>query len=264
VSFASRRGASPPLAPVSTHTHTVLSRCGRPDVTLPAIMDLAAARGFGLIAVTDHVHVPSYTDYPAHLARLGEYKAWRAAAVPAVPLVIGGEFEVLSPGRMVDEPALVAACECVLVATNHYQLPWIEPPPTALAAAAAHELDCIQTALDWPPTQVVAHPFFNGTTAHSTDALFAACDRRRLDELIDCAVERGVAFEIQPKFWGEPSAGALAELFDRLLARGGKVALGSDAHNLAGLDRWADDMAAVVARFGLRREDVWLPRPPAA
>jgi histidinol phosphatase-like PHP family hydrolase len=256
--------AAAALPLVSTHTHTVLSRCAGPDATLEAIMRRAAARGFALIAATDHVHVPTYTDYPGHLARLAAYKALRAAAAFTVPLVIGGEFEVLAPGRIAANPELVAACECVIVAPNHYQCPWVAAPPAAVRDAADHELDCIQTVLDWPPAEAVAHPFFGGITAHSSDALFAACDPYRLDDLIDCAVERHVAFEIQPKYWEDPAAGSLFELFARLLERGGKVALGSDAHQLASLDYWATQIAPIAARFSLRPQDLWLPRLPGA
>jgi len=249
---------------VSTHTHTNLSLCGAPDATFDGVLRVAAQRRYELVALTDHVHVPYVTDYAGHLGRLARYREWRAAASPPFALVIGGEFEVLAPGRVLAPPELVAACECVIAAPNHYQLPWIEDPPADVAGAAAHELACIETILAWPAAQVVAHPFFGGGKGHSTDALLAACDRQRLDEVIHRAVERGVAFEIQPKFWLDPAAGRLGEFFAVVLARGGRLALGSDAHNLAGLEAWAAAVPAIVARFGLRREDLWLPAAAGA
>jgi len=244
---------------ISTHTHTNLSHCGRPEMSLEAVSRLAADLDYALLALTDHIHIPEVTDYAYHLARLEEYKAWRGQEDLPFELVVGGEFEVAEPGRIIAPAALVDACECAVVAPNHYQLDWVVDPPDDLPGAAAHELRCIQTVLDWPAAQAVAHPFFGGGTVHTTDDLFSACDRKQVEDLIAQAVARGVAFEIQPKFWANPTARSPGEFFDQVLARGGKVALGSDAHALTSLAAWAEQVEAIARRFALEPGDVWWP-----
>lgn len=255
----SRQNGQTPL--VSTHTHTDLSLCGRPDMHLEAVVKTAADLGFALVVLCDHIHPPTVTDYPRHLETLKQYKQRRAALSPKLELVVGAEFEVTAPGRLIAPEVFVQACECAIVAPNHYQLDWVETPSGDAAQVAGHELDTIETAIGWAPTAVVAHPFAGVGLMHSPNDLYAACDKGRLEALFDQARERRIAFEIQPKFWGAPQrAGKLADFFERWLAGGGKVALGSDAHTLPGLAAWAEHYPAMVTRFQLRDEDLWWPK----
>jgi len=216
---------------VSTHTHTDLSLCGRPDMDFAAVVATAEELGFETVVLTDHLHVPTVTNYPRHLERLRRYREWRGALETAVDVVVGVEFEVAAPGRIVADEAFVEICECFLVAPNHYHLDWVVMPRGSAAEVAAHELDAIETAVDWEPAEVVAHPFAGTGLEHSPNALYDACDKGRLRELFQRARERGIGFEIQPKFWCDPQrAGRLIEFFEVWLEMGGKVALGSDAH----------------------------------
>ena len=255
----SRREQTVPL--VSTHTHTDLSLCGRPDMGFAAVVAAAEELGFETVVLTDHVHVPTVTNYPRHLERLRQYKEWRAELGSAVEVVVGAEFEVTAPGRIVENEAFVEACECALVAPNHYHLDWVVMPRGSAAEVAAHELDAIETIADWEPAEVVAHPFAGTRLEHSPNALYDACDKGRLRELLQRARERGIGFEIQPKFWYSPQdADRLIEFFEIWLEMGGRVALGSDAHTLASLRIWAERYREIAARFGLTRDDLWLPK----
>jgi histidinol phosphatase-like PHP family hydrolase len=229
-------------------------------MTFAAVVQRAADLGFSLLVLTDHIHIASVTDYAAHLDRLRLYRELRDDLPPGCRVVLGGEFEVAEPGRIIAPQELSDECECAIVAPNHFQLHWVHDPPADLHGAAAHELDCIQTILDWPRAEVVAHPFFGGATGHSSDALYGACDPGRLDEIMACALERGVAFEIQPKFTLNPTADRLTGFFENWLDRGGKVALGSDAHALVSLGGWQEHYAAIIHQFRLQPEALWWPQ----
>lgn len=245
---------------VSTHTHTNLSLCGDWEMTFDAVVDRAAELGFELLIVTDHVHSPTVTDYEQHLATSAWYRACRGVRQPPLRVVIGAEFEVVAPGRITAPADLVEAAECAVVAPNHYQCPWVQPPPGLLRDAAAFELDNLATALAWPHTDIVAHPFATTGMAPSPDDLYLACDQGRLRELLSQAVATGIALELQPKFWrAEKPASRLAQLYEDWLALGGRVALGSDAHRLVGLTRWAGDVVDICGRFGLTRDHLWWP-----
>jgi histidinol phosphatase-like PHP family hydrolase len=250
---------------VSTHTHTNLSLCGHAEMEFDTVIAAAARFGYELLVLCDHVHVPWFTDYPHHLERLAWYRQRRAELRPSLQVVIGAEFEVTAAGRVLDPEPFVEAAECAVVSPNHYQLDWIASPSGGPAEAAAHELDHLETAIAWPHTDVVAHPFAATGIAHSPDELYLACDHGRLCELLTRAIEQGVALEIQPKYWYVPErASHLTGLFETWLALGGKVALGSDAHRLAGLQVWAERCQGVAKRFGLGRQHLWWPASAAA
>lgn len=245
---------------VSTHTHTNLSLCGWPEMTFEAVVGTAVELGFALLVLCDHVHVPAVTHYSRHLDRLRQYRECRDRLQAEVEIAVGGEFEVAAPGQVVADECLVAACESVIVAPNHYQLDWVMFPRGNASEVASHELDAIETAIDWPPTEVVAHPFAATGLAYSPNELYRACDKGRLRDLFARARERRIAFEIQPKFWYDPwRADRLAEFFESWLELGGKVALGSDAHTLSSLRVWADHYGELVERFALTGDCLWWP-----
>ena len=247
---------------VSYHTHTDLSHCGRADMTFEAAIEVAVSEGYSTLGFSDHIHPVGVTDHPGHAARLRQYRQTRAGMSLPLQVFIGGEFDVVTPGAMVECDEILSECEYCLVAPNHYHVHWIQSPDGDAASVAANELDAIETALDWPHTNAIAHPFAGnvGRPGCGPNEQYRACDRLRLRELLGRAVERRIALEIQPKFWYQPStAGELAELFDSWLDLGGLVALGSDAHTLDSLRQWARCYNEIVQRFSLTPERLWHP-----
>ncbi|MBT4136840.1 MAG: PHP domain-containing protein [Candidatus Latescibacteria bacterium] len=252
--------ASVPL--VSLHTHTDLSRCAKPDMTFEAAVAFAIEHGYHTLAFSDHVHPAEIIDWPAHAQRLRQYKSLRDEANWPVRVLIGGEFEVQSKGAMVECDEILEICEYTVVAPNHYHVAWVDCVGTTCAEVAAHELDCFETALNWPHTNILAHPYVGKIQKpeHEPNGMWEATDKGRVKALIELAKERGVALEIQPAFWYHPKrAGRIAELIDLWLDGGGLVSLGSDAHTLATLHIWAERYGEIIERFNLCPEKVWLP-----
>lgn len=247
---------------VSLHTHTDLSLCGQPDMTLDAAVDLAVEHGYRCLGFSDHIHIARVTDRPAHAERLRQYKVRRDAADWPVQVVIGGEFEVQGKGVMVECDEILELCEYTVVAPNHYHLDWVDCVRGTCAEVAAHELDCFETALNWPHTDIIAHPYVGKVTLpeHEPNAMWDASDRSRIRDLIALGRERGVALEIQPAFWYHPErAGRVAEFIELWLDGGGNVSLGSDAHKLVSLQTWTERQVEIVERFQLTADNVWLP-----
>ena len=239
----------PAAPPVSYHTHTELSHCGQPDMIFEAAVAVAAEERYSTVGFSDHIHPPQITDQPAHAARLRQYKRRRQDMGPTPEVFIGGEFDVLAPGLMVESEEIVAECEYFIVAPNHYHVHWVQTPEGDVASVAAHELDTMETAINWTHTDVIVHPFADyvkrpGCTPNDQ---YRSCDKSRLRELLCRAVERRIALEIQPRYWCQPErAGELSELFDSWLALGGLIAPGSDAHTLESLRHWARCYDAMV------------------
>ena len=256
------RPAHPSVPLVTYHTHTDLSPCGKPDITFEAAIEVAISEGYSAIGFSDHVHPSGVTDHPGHAARLRQYRQMRERLSPPLQVYIGGEFDVVKPGTIVECDEIASECEFFLVSPNHYHVHWIQSPEGNAADVAAHELDAIETALDWLRTNVIAHPFADnvGRPGCGPNEQYRACDRLRLRELLVRAVERGIALEIQPKLWYHPeTTGELTELFDSWLDMGGLVAMGSDAHNLDTLRQWAQRYHEIVQRFGLTPNHLWHP-----
>tara|TARA_Y100001933_G_C18962821_1_gene548924 strand:- start:483 stop:1271 length:789 start_codon:yes stop_codon:yes gene_type:complete len=255
-----RSTTSVPL--VSLHTHTDLSHCAKPDMTLDAAVTLAVEHGYHILGFSDHIHVAEVTDRPAHAQRLRQYRSHRDEASWPIQVLIGGEFEVQAKGVMVECDEILEVCEYTVVAPNHYHLDWVECIEGTCAEVAAHELDCFETALDWPHTDIIAHPYVGKLRepGHEPNAMWKATDKSRISELIEMAKERGVAMEIQPALWYHPErAGRVAELIDLWIDGGALVSLGSDAHALASLQTWAKRYDEIVERFDLSAEKMWLP-----
>ena len=252
--------ASAPL--VSLHTHTDLSHCAKPEMTIDAAVALAVEHGYRALGFSDHVHIAEVTDRPAHAQRLRQYRSHRDEADWPIQVLIGGEFEVKAKGVMVECDEILEVCEYTVVAPNHYHLDWVECVGRTCAEVAAHEMDCFETALDWPYTDIIAHPYVGKLREpeHEPNAMWKATDKGRIRALIEMAKEGGVAMEIQPALWYHPErAGRVAELIDLWLDGGALVSLGSDAHALASLQTWAERYGEIVERFDLSAEKMWLP-----
>ena len=247
---------------VSLHTHTDLSLCAKPDMTLDAAVALAVEDGYHTLGFTDHIHIAEVTDRPARAQQLREYRSRRDEANWPVRVLIGGEFEVQGKGSMVECDEILEVCEFVVVAPNHYHLRWVDSVGDTCAETAAHELDCFETAINWPHTDIIAHPYVGKIQKpeHEPNAMWDATDKNRIRDLIALAKERDVAMEIQPAMWFHPDrAGRVAELIDMWLDDGGLVSLGSDAHTLSTLRTWTERYGEIVERFDLTTEKMWLP-----
>jgi histidinol phosphatase-like PHP family hydrolase len=231
-------------------------------MTLEAAVNFAVKHGYHTLGFSDHVHVAEVTDWPVHAQRLRQYKSLRDEADWPVRVLIGGEFDVQAKGAMVECAEILEICEYTVVAPNHYHVAWVESISGTCAEVASHELDCFETALNWPHTDILAHPYVGKLREpeHEPNAMWEATDEGRVRGLLELAKERGVALEVQPAFWYHPErAGRVAELIDLWLDGGGLVSLGSDAHTLASLQTWAERYGEIVDRFDLSPEKVWLP-----
>ncbi len=252
-----------PAPLVSYHTHTDLSHCGKPDMTFEAAVEVAAGEGYATVGFSDHIHPPEVTNCPKHLARLRHYKDLRKGLSSSTQVLIGAEFDVLAPGTVSGSEELIAECEHFVVAPNHYHVHWVLAPEGGANEVACHELDTMETAIDWPHTDIIAHPFTGkvGRDGCGPNDQYRACDKGRLRELLARAVERGIALEIQPRTWHHlERAGDLAGLYGDWLDLGGLLAPGSDAHTLESLRHWRQAYGDIVQHFSLTPERMW--RPP--
>ena len=83
---------------------------------------------------------------------------------------------------MVECDEILEVCEYTVVAPNHYHLDWVECVGRTCAEVAAHELDCFETALEWPHTDIIAHPYVGKLREpeHEPNAMWEATDKGEL------------------------------------------------------------------------------------
>ena len=107
--MSNTEAGSAPL--VSLHTHTDLSHCAKPEMTLDAAVAFAVEHGYRALGFSDHVHIAEVTDRPAHAQRLRQYRSHRDEAGWPIQVLIGGEFEVKAKGVMVECDEILEVCE---------------------------------------------------------------------------------------------------------------------------------------------------------
>jgi histidinol phosphatase-like PHP family hydrolase len=244
------------------HVHTWLSLCAKEGATLPRIARAAEAAGLETIGIADHLDLPEWQREWLLLRN-----RWLLADVETpVQILVGSEVSALGPGVIPLSVETAQALDFVAISCDHYHLEAVEKPTDGSPAGyAAHYLRVLEGALDFPPTDIIAHPW--GLTKARLDPDFrlqamAAYDRAEIRRLLAKAAGREIAFEIKP-----PMAAACPEFFAEIVelgrAAGVRFSLGSDAHRAeevgyGGPERMAEAARALEA-IGLREDDLFDP-----
>ena len=221
--MSTTEAASAPL--VSLHTHTNLSHCAKPEMTLDAAVALAVEHDYRALGFSDHVHIAEVTDRPAHAQRLRRYRSHRDKAGWPIQVLIGGEL-IQAKGVMVECDEILEVCEYTVVAPNHYHLDWVECVGRTCAEVAAHEVDCFETALEWPHTDIIAHPYVGKLREpeHEPNAMWKATDKGGLARSSKWPKSEAWPWKFNPRSGIIPSVPVnVAELIDLWLDGGALV-----------------------------------------
>jgi len=220
--------------PYNLHLHSHKSKCAKPEMTLENIVQQAQRLGFELIGISDHINRPEDSaefllETRQELENLTNYR-----------VLIGVEVTQLAPDQLSLADEMAGKFDYVIVASNHYHLRGVAQPddPTP-AGFARHHLQMLEGALNWPFTDILAHPFLirrqNDDGHFDWDAFTRAIDRGHLRELLAHAQARDVAFEINVHAFRQ-----LPELHREMIetgrALGTRFTPATDAHKLEQLD----------------------------
>lgn len=253
--------------PYNLHIHSIKSRCAKPEMTIKNIIERSAALGFKLIGISDHVNTESQS-----AEFLLETKAEIDSLKPNLPLpvLVGCEVNQLSPTKMALADEIAAQLDYIIVATNHYHLKKVEQPAQLTPQGyARHHLDMLEGAIAWQYTNIIAHPFFPRLKYDQrADFDYSACetaiDRNRLFGLMKQAAENEIAFELNPHYHAK-MPNIYLESIRMAREAGMKLAPGTDAHYLAGLDfgkffpKLSTDQIE-ISLLGLNKETLFWPR----
>lgn len=252
------------LPPIDYHIHTVYSGHSAPDLTVRDIVEQADRLGLSSIAITEHAFYGLMAEANMEQIR-GEVSVLR----PAVEVFVGIEMDpdYDHKGRLVFEEFNKGDLSPVLVSTHAYpglKKGWHEK--LNLTAEEKRKIymewfSLMEHLVENPLVDVLAHPGrlitqngiiveFNGEVLKDFDRLFTA------------AKEKGVAIELNESLLGRFATERLAKSYldvIRLgLAKGLKISIGSDAHNIDNIAQYPN-IRRVQTEIGLLPEHIYYP-----
>lgn len=196
------------------HVHTTDSD-GR--ASLEAMADLAQAKGYEYMAVTDHtprVRIAGGLDRRGFLMQRRRIDALNGR-LRTLTILAGAEVDILADGRLDLDDATLASLDVVLVALHSH-----------LMLSTEEQTRRIIRALQHPSVDVLAHPtgrILNGRVGATFD----------LDRVFQAAAENGVMLEID----AQPERLDLDDVAARAAAEhGALLTIDTDAHGEAELD----------------------------
>lgn len=248
------------------HLHTFFSPCSH-DVhnTLVNAVRTAEQRGLKQIAFTDHWHErrggyrpPKFYDRVDQVI----YRKTRETVERLdtdLEVFVSCEVDMSAPGVFTLSEELAGELDYVLVTASHFHMPDVPQAKSHVPRdLAEHGLLFLRAAIEWPPTQVIAHPIgrFWAKEHELADVVDTITDKELL-EVLSLAQAHGVALEMNRGCFGASDRNDEAQLrlFRQAKQAGCKVSPGSDTHTLAGIGN-AAELADYAAEAGFTAEDV--------
>lgn len=218
------------------HTHSVFSKCAKPEMTLPAMIRRAEAEGLKTLAVTDHSDpdddIDTYADFLILKERLREIET-------PVRVLIGAELSAYGVGKYAEPREVDRALDLAAYSHIHYHLKtWEQPEDRSPAGYAAHELAVLEALFKTDRADHIAHPFspckMHFFNEEEKAATLAAISDAALGDILEMGELAGCSWEIHtPTFLRFP---AFSRRFFHIGREvGAHFAVGTDAHTLNAL-----------------------------
>lgn len=228
---------------IDTHIHTELSKCcndpGRSPLT---VANELGARGFRLVAITDHLWdnpaVPASWWLSRH-SRSGaevQLEFIRRTAFP-ITVLASCEADMKGPGQIGITPEFKEKFDFVSVAADHYQLRdfVLQPDPATPENLARIMLDMHLDAVRSGLADVLLHPLFPHSYQEIYDKTIDCISDAELLDVLGETAQHGVAMEINCGVLygcskGKFSLDTLLRIFQTAKKAGCKFTIGSDSH----------------------------------
>lgn len=225
------------IAKNNMHTHSVFSKCSKPEMVFEDM--IAAAEKFGLktLAVTDHSDPGDDIDTYANFLILKE----RLSRIETpVRVLIGAELSAYGMGKYAEPYEVDRALDFASYSHIHYHLSsWEQPEDRSPRGYCEHNLAVLNELFKTGRADCIAHPFsplkmhfFNDVQKEETLSCMTDAE---LGDILEKGEKAGAAWEIHtPTFLRFPA------FSKRFFYTGKEVGvhfvLGTDAHSLAALN----------------------------
>ncbi len=224
------------LARHNVHTHSVFSKCAKPEMTLEAMIRAAEEVGLRTLAVTDHSDPQDDIDTYGNFLVLKE----KLAQIDTpVRVLLGAELSAYGVGKYAEPYEVDRALDFAAYSHVHYHLDtWDQPQDRSPRGYAQHNLAVLNALFETGRADHVAHPFSpckmpffdEAQKAQTLDCL----TDNELGDVLEKGERAGCSWEIHtPTFFRFPAFSRRFFWIGREV--GAHFALGTDAHTLAAL-----------------------------
>lgn len=237
------------LAHHNVHTHSVFSKCAKPEMTLEAMVRAAEESGLTTLAVTDHSDPQDDIDTCQNFLLLKE--KLRQIETP-VRVLIGAELSAYGIGKYAEPYEVDKALDFASYSHIHYHLDtWDQPEDRSPRGYAEHNLAVLHALFDTGRADHIAHPFspckmpfFDESQKAQT---LSALTDNELGDILERGERAGCSWEIHtPTFFRFPAFSKRFFFLGREV--GAHFIVGTDAHTLVALstEGIADRLQAVL------------------
>ena len=220
----------------NVHTHSVFSKCAKPEMTLEAMIRAAEEVGLRTLAVTDHSDPQDDIDTYGNFLVLKE----KLAQIDTpVRVLLGAELSAYGVGKYAEPYEVDRALDFAAYSHVHYHLDtWDQPQDRSPRGYAQHNLAVLNALFETGRADHVAHPFSpckmpffdEAQKAQTLDCL----TDNELGDVLEKGERAGCSWEIHtPTFFRFPAFSRRFFWIGREV--GAHFALGTDAHTLAAL-----------------------------
>ena len=224
------------LARHNVHTHSVFSKCAKPEMTLEAMIRAAEEVGLRTLVVTDHSDPQDDIDTYGNFLVLKE----KLAQIDTpVRVLLGAELSAYGVGKYAEPYEVDRALDFAAYSHVLYHLDtWDQPQDRSPRGYAQHNLAVLNALFETGRADHVAHPFSpckmpffdEAQKAQTLDCL----TDNELGDVLEKGERAGCSWEIHtPTFFRFPAFSRRFFWIGREV--GAHFALGTDAHTLAAL-----------------------------
>jgi len=219
------------------HTHSVYSKCSKPEMIFEDMVKAAETAGLKTLAITDH---SDYDDDIDLVANTLDLKNRRDKLNTSVRVLIGSELSCYGVGKFVEPYEVDCSVEYRNYSCVHYHLDyWEQPEDRSPRGYAKHMQQVLYSLFETDRADCIAHPFspmkmkfFN---IDEQKATLAAITDNELGDVMLAGEKAKCAWEIhRASFLTYP------EFYRRFFNIGKEAGvhfnLGTDAHHLCQID----------------------------
>jgi histidinol phosphatase-like PHP family hydrolase len=255
-----------PLLRHDLHLHTTASWDAAAEMTPAAVVARARNAGLEAVGFADHLWLTpkgGSRPSPAYLLR----SRTRIPAEPGGPRLLLGVEADCAPAPGMAGASDLKAFDFVIGSYHFADLRYGSVPrPSSPGEFTERLLAGLRSVLEAPRVDIVGHPFHMPWRAleHLPESLRAripeavAAALEQTGPLIDLAVERGIALELNARALTNRGRAGLSAFFREALRRGVRFVISSDSHQLAEMDG-VRGVADYARDLGIRPSDLWTP-----
>ncbi len=225
------------LCKANMHTHSVFSKCSKPEMVFEDM--IKAAEGFGLetLAITDH------SDLFDEINSVGNFRKLKKRLEKVdtkMRVIVGAEMSAYGIGKFAEPYRIDKEIEFTSYSCVHYHLDyWHQPEDRSPRGYAVHMIDVMSALFDTDRADNIAHPFspckmkfFNQT---EKEEMLTSITDNELGDILIKGEKAQCSWELH-----KSSVMCFPEFYRRMFFIGKEAGVhfcvGTDAHHLIDLD----------------------------